>query len=1093
MSLVKLFVAKAIALLHDPPYKSYCIAEALKGKRVDHEEKAKQFMITLIKGTMLQDTVTKEYEDIVRVADIIASGFDRWLIDLAVKTNVISVNAIANIFNPKYCEKLLSPPLRELEDKAMNAAMKLNELIKRVTSSFDISREEELEKAIRIAYTLLYALLEPLCYVEGLPPALADTRVPTHTVIDHVYATASTINLISIKSKQGALDGYLVFIDLPGIHKFVDSARKAGDFWAGSWIISEVTWRLAEAIIDQLGPDVLISPTPRMNPYFYFKYLRKVIRENCSEILDEVERTLKEFLNKIVGHKIPEDIEWQPLIPGTLLLVLPKGYVKWLQNKENIRRYISELYVRSWESLINEVMDSLRGDESIGSDRLKKEMILRRILYEMLKKNENIIKRPPIGIRIFIIDIKEVYDKLVRCFEGDEKACEELGLSAKYIEFIPKIIGQRLRISDLAKVLVFHIALSTYLSRKAKLEKVPIPVPFWIYDKDNDKIVPLVKASSSTSQWIPCSMCGEEPATLILRKHVFRKNGMFEIDYNDEDIERIRSLLDKKVDKETIKEVLKVHFKPGEALGPYCLLKRAVYLYASKHKKGIFFISTEDIALRLYKDLIRKLSRRYTISERHLVESLADSLTNELLKRYKNLSRKDVEEACNFAVAYLFKEVSCDIEEALKKINTLLGKVNVTLSIEGFLDLIAKLIAEEIRKYGAKEEEVLKDYFALIYGDVKGLSEFYEAPIPSFRRKDAFMKILTPRTKYAIVYADGDDVGKIHCGKLLTCDEYAKSLLNVISKYACSKGEGIISKLKDSYTRVCKILKCIHGKNSHIALSPTYKTALSASIMITALKDVVVTSHKLYGMVVFSGGDDLIALIPIDTINNVLAYRKNYEGDNFFHRFNGTPIVSAIPHGKSISVRIVSIFDLMSEEIINANKYLEEEAKKGTWIYLGNKWTKDTLVMSSSRSRTINHIPLRMSKMPVEVTIYEKLRVLLARIHASCLLYIISSSLPYDFELRYDNIKGLLARKLGALERVMRLIFERNITVGIDKKVSRNMISKLLGNDLTISYQAQKIDLYNILFNVLRESPDSKIRVPLVCEIVNLIKLFSLR
>jgi CRISPR-associated protein Cmr2 len=98
---------------------------------------------------------------------------------------------------------------------------------------------------------------------KGLPVSPADTRVPTHTIFDHLYAATSILN-IAVEDKPS---GYLALLDIPGIQSFVGSARKAGDFWAGSWILSRVSWKTAQKLIEKYGPDVLITPSPRLNPY----------------------------------------------------------------------------------------------------------------------------------------------------------------------------------------------------------------------------------------------------------------------------------------------------------------------------------------------------------------------------------------------------------------------------------------------------------------------------------------------------------------------------------------------------------------------------------------------------------------------------------------------------------------------------------------------------------------------------------------------------------------------------------------------------------------------------------------------------------
>ena len=148
-----------------------------------YKRQAYVFRRILLKDTPLGDVgLREELESIVRIADSLASSFDRWVLrTLGWPSNsYVYYGYIHNVFNPN-----LRAPLGEVDEtSAKRAAERVNRVIVELGLGDVVDKVREREVLL---YNFIYVLLEASWYAEGLSPALADTRVPTHTVFDHLY------------------------------------------------------------------------------------------------------------------------------------------------------------------------------------------------------------------------------------------------------------------------------------------------------------------------------------------------------------------------------------------------------------------------------------------------------------------------------------------------------------------------------------------------------------------------------------------------------------------------------------------------------------------------------------------------------------------------------------------------------------------------------------------------------------------------------------------------------------------------------------------------------------------------------------------
>lgn len=90
----------------------------------------------------------------------------------------------------------------------------------------------------------------------------ADTRVPDHTIWDHLDLVSAFAGAFATGNGQAAL---LAFSIGP-VQSFLETARKAEDLWAGSHLLARMAWEAAKPLCEELGPDAIVFPRLRGIP-----------------------------------------------------------------------------------------------------------------------------------------------------------------------------------------------------------------------------------------------------------------------------------------------------------------------------------------------------------------------------------------------------------------------------------------------------------------------------------------------------------------------------------------------------------------------------------------------------------------------------------------------------------------------------------------------------------------------------------------------------------------------------------------------------------------------------------------------------------
>lgn len=929
-------VAKAWALLHDPPHKAWHLTNRAKCFREGHEEEARAIWSEVVRGTGLDGLLDDRSMDVVRRADRLAAGLDRWL--LMKRPGYHDYLNLINPFNPRQVHA--NPPRISCES------------VKRF-----VKRLERLLKPCRTpmeCYKLLYLGAELAWAAEGLPLGPADTRLPTHSIFDHLYATAAMVNW-SLDERPA---GYLVYLDIPSIQRVVTGARKASDYWAGSWLVSKVMWDLVSEVVEEVGPDALLLPTARLNPFYVWGVLREVGDKARRELDGLLKDSLVRNYVPLLGDKAPPI----PVMPGTASLVLPPGSESRLGGR--LDKYFRGRLESVWGSLVDGLSNELRRD----GDPVKS------AVGRLIEKHRRELSEPQVSLRLVAVKVDDVYDVLTKIYQGEEVSgarlfSEDLDRLKEAIDELKKMDVAE----DGVKTLLLYAVLGPWLKRllfENKVKTILAP-PKWQIDLTEQRF-------ASGEGWDYCGACGEEPALFKLGRRRDPSTRALEDEYDDEAVKLLKSVGLGELDG------LKPVLKPGEALGALCLIKRGLSLLYSDElgvARGTPFRSNESVALSVIHSLVR------------------DKL-KEALRRLDECSSAELVFSRDGEVDYDL------ITSAIRK------------SLEGLKNDVSRCFRRmwEDDEYKGLVNSVAEEYYSRIS---EGLGV---KPEPG-----AVMDLMGVRVYYSILVGDADYVGRLLRGDLgLSVGEY----VGMVIKEAGLRGDN-----REVLQRSSKVVEKLGGLT--VLPSPSYLSSVSKALMITALKDVAIIRGGL-GLPVYNGGDDVAALLPVETSLQVLRQlRSNYWGKDGFHELGKLVSPALTAYGRSFSLRLAHVMDPMKYEIERARDLLEEEAKEKKW----DNHSKDSVVISRSRVGDVAVLPIRNPRVVDE----------LRKLWVYSISKKLSTSLPED----YDKLREASGHLWSD---VIRYVVERNVREDVlAGEITRFLSSRDVGENLIKAFKVWRV------------------------------------
>ena len=175
----------------------------------------------------------------------------------------------------------------------------------------------------------------------------ADTRIPDHTIWDHLDLTSAFAGAFAA-DQDGEVA--LLTVSIGPVQPFIAAARSTSDLWAGSHLLARLAWEAMRVACEMLGPDAILFPRLRGIPQ-----VDMWLRDECG-----LER---EWFDSCAWTKSASDANplFAATLPNRFVAVVPAGAAA------EIAQAVTE-HVRSWlGDLGGKVVDRLLEEARVRS------------------------------------------------------------------------------------------------------------------------------------------------------------------------------------------------------------------------------------------------------------------------------------------------------------------------------------------------------------------------------------------------------------------------------------------------------------------------------------------------------------------------------------------------------------------------------------------------------------------------------------------------------------------------------------------------------------------------------------------------------
>lgn len=257
--MVNFWQNKIKAFLHDPPDKALYLRKRDENQR-GHEDRRDALLQVL--GLVFDVDETFDYwsASMQRIG-ILTEDFWIDFHRTDRKGHPIFIHTISA--TPKEYERISDSVLGIQKMRTFQILDKVLEIEKEVLNEL---KDEDYKRMYFKIWRFFKELLEKrlnekMCEIsQELVNLPADTRCPDHTIWDHLDISSAIYGAM-----ENGTPALLLFKISP-VQSFISAARKEKDLWAGSHLLSYITFKAMTVLVEKYGPDSIVFPHLRGQP-----------------------------------------------------------------------------------------------------------------------------------------------------------------------------------------------------------------------------------------------------------------------------------------------------------------------------------------------------------------------------------------------------------------------------------------------------------------------------------------------------------------------------------------------------------------------------------------------------------------------------------------------------------------------------------------------------------------------------------------------------------------------------------------------------------------------------------------------------------
>lgn len=170
----------------------------------------------------------------------------------------------------------------------------------------------------------------------------ADTRLPDHSIWDHLDLTSAFAGAFAA-DPEGEVA--LLSLSIGPVQPFIAAARTTSDLWAGSHLLSRLSWEVMRPVCERLGPDAILFPRLRGIPQV------DVWLRNQMELPDELFAGCGWTQGSTDSNPL-----FSAALPNRFVAVVPASQAAAIaaEAESSVRRWLQELGAQTVDRLLEE-------------------------------------------------------------------------------------------------------------------------------------------------------------------------------------------------------------------------------------------------------------------------------------------------------------------------------------------------------------------------------------------------------------------------------------------------------------------------------------------------------------------------------------------------------------------------------------------------------------------------------------------------------------------------------------------------------------------------------------------------------------------